>query len=433
MNFCTKKVGCMLTIDIDKLFDGMFILLIISVFFDAYCFNYIATYPVTVFTIASVLFCIVSVIRCLMHKTKKTTKESGIAIVMMLYIFLNTIMTGTFHITSALFSWMFFFIFICAYRDYNEEVFNLEIKVFQIIMNILAIYGIYQLVGRILGLPFTDLKIPGHMVTGFNWGNYVSIAGLYVMRSNAIFREPSFFSQYLAVNILIYIARLITSKKTNVPFLIINIIAMICSFSGTGILLLGTATILFFIRTKKDARSILKILILVIIAIIGLLFLSQTTLGYYFVSRISEILTYNPNDFSGYVRFRSGADVLSAAWNKNLILGIGIGSVEEFMHSLINYYDGMTVHGFYRVAVELGAVGLWLWLYFIYRCFSKEGYENTSLLVIECILFPMMICHETFQSNYYWVFLFLLNFTKHAPHQCTMKNNETSYEKSMVV
>lgn len=400
----------MLKFELDELYKKSFLWLVASIFFDAYCFFYISTYPVTLFSLASLFFCAVSVVRCFKQNSIRIAKDNLIAVAMMIYIILNSLVTGTYNISSALFSIMFFFIYVCANRKYDSVEMTKAIRMFRTFMNVMAIYGIYQFLGNIVGLPLTDIVIPNHMIEGFNRGNNIYLFGIKLMRSNAFFREPSFFSQYLAINILLYLSDLITKKQTDIRMLAINIIAMVCSFSGTGLLMLIFSLMIYCLRIKKSRKIVSRLLLFTILGIVGVIIILNSPLGKYYLIRLSEISAYDPNNFSGYVRFNGGKDVLIAAWNQNSILGVGIGTVDEFIHNLSNYYHGMTVNGFYRVAVELGILGISIWLYFVYACFRKENHENDHILAIQSILFPMMICHETFQSNYYWVFLALLNY-----------------------
>ena len=101
-------------------------------------------------------------------------------------------------------------------------------------------------------------------------------------------------------------------------------------------------------------------------------------------------------------------DILEEAWGKNPIFGIGIGNVQEFIISLPNYYYNMTVNGFYRPAVELGIIGLILWIVFLLQGIQKNTLIDI-VIALQCVLFPMIFCHEAFMSNYYWIIWYLVN------------------------
>nr|WP_294493426.1 hypothetical protein [uncultured Anaerosporobacter sp.] len=385
-------------------------LLIISTFLDAYAIIYVGTYPVTVFTLVAVLVITVGIYRSIAMKKLLINVSGGIAILMMIYVFLNFIMNGANNWTSLLLCEFFFCIIIFSYRQVTKEEFDEYIKVFQLGMNILAVYGIYQLVARMYSLPLSDIVIDNHMVTGFNWTNSTYIAGIYAQRSNAIFREPSFFSQYLAINILLYTVQLIKNRRSMkyVAIIVINAIAMILSFSGTGFIILIFGGIIYLIVIKKDNKTVYRIAKFGIPILVVFIVILNTQIGTYFINRLSEVFVYTANNVSGYVRFRSGTDVLKAAWSTNFLYGIGIGVSDEFITSISNYYQGMTINGFYRPAVELGLIGFVIWLGFIISFWKKRN-EASNIQMLLCILFPFMICHETFMSNYYWILLYLLN------------------------
>jgi len=183
---------------------------------------------------------------------------------------------------------------------------------------------------------------------------------------------------------------------------------MIISFSGTGFIILVFSGLIYLIAIKKDKQIILRIIKIAIPIFITFLLILNTPIGTYFLTRLSEVFVYTTNRVSGYVRFRSGIDVLKAAWDENWIFGIGIGTSNEFILNLPTYYPGMTINGFYRTAIELGVLGWFLWILFVFS-FWRKKYSIEMIQILICILFPFMFCHETFMSNYYWIILYLLN------------------------
>lgn len=397
-------------INVKSVENKLILLWIASVFFDSYAIIYISTYPVTLFTIMSVIIVLISCANIYTRRTMRIDTTQKIDFIMVLYVILSYLLTGMKNASSLMLTEFFFVMFILVTRDETRDVFESHIHLFSIFMNILAVYGIYQFWGRYLGLPFCDLIIEGHMVSGFNWSNRIRILGIAFYRSNAIFREPSFYSQYLAINTLIHFSRFLRGERgKNIFVIAINGIAMILTFSGTGIIILLFGGLIYIFKVKKD-YGVRKRILLVCAAIIIVsgVFLNSSV-GAYFIGRVSEILVYSESAFSGYVRFRSGLDVLKEAWKSNLILGIGIGTSTEFIEGLSNYYKGMTVNGFYRPAVEIGLIGVTIWILFLSKIFNREERLNDAL-VLQCVLLPFLICHETFQSNYYWIILYILNF-----------------------
>lgn len=77
------------------------------------------------------------------------------------------------------------------------------------------------------------------MVKGYNWTNTTYVSGLNMYRSNAVFREPSFFGQMLAISLLLYVPGFLNKKVQFKDYLvptILQAIALILAISGTGFL-----------------------------------------------------------------------------------------------------------------------------------------------------------------------------------------------------
>ena len=57
-----------------------------------------------------------------------------------------------------LFMWI---VFLMTYRKSTYNEFRELVQLFQKGMNLMAVYGLYQFVGRLIGLPFTDFWLKG--------------------------------------------------------------------------------------------------------------------------------------------------------------------------------------------------------------------------------------------------------------------------------
>lgn len=393
--------------------NGIMKIWILSIFFDAYAIAYVGTYPITLFTLVTILAVLSKAkneMRCFKIENNASVKA---ALLMVVYLIINYCVTGFKNSNSLMLSIMYFMVFIVTTRREKEQTFESHMEFFSKIMNVIAVYGIYQFAARIYNLPFSDIVIDGHMVTGYNWTNRVRFLGQYFYRSNAIFREPSFFSQFLAINLLLLILKFLDTsykKKTKASWILINAIAMILTFSGTGFIILIVGFLFYAIRKLDNKVLRGRILLILLAGIAVLIALLQTPVGAYFTQRLQEIFVYNTDNFSGYVRFRGGRDVLADAWAKKPFFGTGIGTASEFIKSMQNYYDGLTVNGLYRPAVELGVAGEFFWIVFLGSIVLRKEF-NEKFKMLQCIIIPFLICHETFQSNYYWILLYMLNVT----------------------
>lgn len=392
----------------------VFILLLSSMLFGAYSLFYIKSYPVTVFTFILLFVMVVTYGQAIFGYRKLSNFP---AILFIVYLIINCL----FYSLSNINSMMMFELFFCGglflHRKISISQWKKFIKIFQQIMVILAIYGIYQLVGRTYGLPLTDLIWEGHMVEGFNWTNPISIGGIALYRSNAIFLEPSFFSQFLAIAICVELFVIFERQERHKEIAFVNLlrlfifcISLVCTFSGTGILTLVLTVVIGLIVFSRrgiiSAKTIWKfILLLCIIFLCALMFMPNII--EYLLYRATEILKYNENASSGYVRFVAGYKTLLYSFKENALLGIGIGNIDEF----INSYPQDVLdrgNGFLRIGIELGIAGLILWVYYLIRNFRHKN-NKTTYTVMVILVVVLQLMSDSFSMNYFWAFLYFLD------------------------
>lgn len=395
----------------------IFRLLIISVVLDAYSFVNIGNFSVTPFLVVSIICIPYLIFKNRKLVIRKYNKSIGWILIFAAYSLFNYLFYGFENTASFLQSIFYIVLFLLMGRNEDDEQFNGAIAFFQKCINVLSVYGIYQFIGRIVGLPLCNLTIEGHMVEGFNWTNATYFAGSHIYRSNAICREPSFFSQLLAINILMYFTTLIRGNKRNtktILFMLINIVAMLSSMSGTCfIVLFGGLIIFIIVELKRNNSTYLKrILKFCSYGIVGLVAVFLfTDIGAYLLTRITELVVYSENSAAGFVRFRSWIDVLKDAWNLNPFFGTGVGTAKEYVATYSVIYHGMSINGLARVATEFGICGLVIWLGFICSFLNSKvnTRKNKYYMMLSCCILPLAIAHETFSSNVYWLFLILLN------------------------
>ncbi|WP_418749335.1 O-antigen ligase family protein [Faecalibacillus intestinalis] len=389
--------------------------LIIAVMFDAYSIINIGDFSVTPFIIVASLFIIYMCFVKFGGNNKITINNNIILVLFSIYVLFNWGLYNFSNINSFIQTMFYIILFLLSYRKESEQEFEGYINLFNKVMTIMAVYGIYQFIGRIIGLPFTDFYIEGHMVSGYNWSNTTNFMGMVVYRSNAIFREPSYFSQMLAISILLEIVALLEKVKNDKKLYVrlgIKVIAMILTLSGTCYIIITVGLGLFLIR-KINNKKLLKRIVFIstIIVILGIYTLLFTPIGDYLISRVSELFVYTKDASAGYVRFRSWIFVLQDAWKKSMLFGAGIGTGKIFIQKWSNLFYAMTLNGLARVAAELGIIGFFLWSVFIISFqFRKKNIKiSNSYFMIACVIIPFAIAHETFSSNSYWIFLLVLN------------------------
>lgn len=358
------------------------------------------------------------------HDLERSLKKNWIVLVGIGYFIINTFILNVKNIGSILQFVLLWMILLFSYRRVSENEFQITIDLFHKVINILAIYGIYEFAGRILHLPFSDPWINGMMVDGYNWYNSEQVGGLVVYRSNGIFVEPSMFSQYLAINILLYIFASRVGEKRKTKEIIINAIALICSFSGTGFLLLLVASIMFSL-SKGGVSTLCQVLrkyrfwvgILVIVAFT----IIASPVGSYMFSRLAEFDPTNTKSISGYIRFVGQFNIASEIWKKSPILGIGIGNVQSFINE---YRMSGSAEAFAslacsmilaRYAAELGFIGVVI-IVIMYKGFiRKQRTANPCYKVLLiCVIIMIPLCDSGISVSY-WLLLYLINFDFYPP------------------
>lgn len=175
----------------------------------------------------------------------------------------------------------------------NQGVQQVVLTQFRSIMCIMSLFGIVQFITQLIGIPHRDWLsfIPGQFLASNYAYNIPVEYGANLYKSNGIFfLEPSHFSQFLALAIILeiyYFKRFIR--------LALLIPALLVTFSGTGIIALAIGLIpLLWERHWK------VVLVFITITAIALYVFLISGYAYYAYSRVGEF--QNPNT-SGYIRF----------------------------------------------------------------------------------------------------------------------------------
>ena len=156
-------------------------LYVITIFFDAYCFVEIGNRAVTLFYPVSLLPILLT-LKKPYHIILGIRRYIPLAL-LIIYAAFNFAITdsrdfGALSVT--LFMWI---VFLMTYRKSTYNEFRELVQLFQKGMNLMAVYGLYQFVGRLIGLPFTDFWLKGtferFMSHGYNWTCRILLSGHY--------------------------------------------------------------------------------------------------------------------------------------------------------------------------------------------------------------------------------------------------------------
>jgi hypothetical protein len=234
------------------------------------------------------------------------------------------------------------------------------IKLFLGIVTLLALCGIAQyglqfLVNARYLFPIENFVPNTFIVQHFNHQAAMEY-GSQEFRANGVFMlEPSFFSQILAVGI---VAELCT--RARISRLAIFGIALIVSYSGTGIIVLAVCLPLCMVEQRRWGMMLLGIFALAVV--IGLH-------EYLHASRLlSRVAEFNSSKSSGYSRFVGGFYLFDEfLWRDpwRTLFGFGAGS---FTNYAARAHYGAAEMALFKVVFEFGIVGAVAYFGFLFCC-----------------------------------------------------------------
>jgi hypothetical protein len=228
-----------------------------------------------------------------------------------------------------------------------------------LILLVLAIAGILQFVAQFAGVSLFTFStiLPPRLLFEGNY-NVVIPAGVgSLIKSNGFFLlEPSIFSQTMAIALILEI---LTTRR--ILYLLTFIGALLLSFSGTGLLILGSFLLsVGFTQRGRGLKIVFaSLLVLWLIALLLLQFVPEFV--NVFVTRFQEI---NQVGTSGYLRFITPFKLLHTVFDANewaWLIGIGAGVAERI--DLPFFFGANTP---VKILVEYGIPGLLLYLALIF-------------------------------------------------------------------
>lgn len=337
------------------------------------------------------------------------------AYIMIVYCMLNFLFQGG-QATSLIYISFFLIFLILSYREIDEDEFQNIVNKYIYITSIVALYAIYQSFARTYGWSFAELYFEPIMQHGYNWTNSIYLGGVLFWRSNGIYKEPSFLSQYTALAIcFLHIKFWKEKKKIYLVLMIIDIIAIILSFSGTGILVLFTFAIyrsFYWIKFNRSKLKAIKCISILSIITFGVVFLQNNIYVQYFYSRISEIST---NSASGGMRFIGPFIALKESLKNNFFMGVGVGRRIDFVENLSLGFNTLTSQStLARIGIDLGIFGMLFFIIILVSLFlfdKKKNLYNEYYTTILIFCFIQLFNGEYFLSVTYWAFIYFINVT----------------------
>ena len=230
------------------------------------------------------------------------------------------------------------------------------LEMINLAMTTIAVLGIVQFIAQYLigpALPFSlDLFLPESLsLEGFNQLIPLSY-GASVYKSNGVFlAEPSFFSQFLAVGVIVEVVGRCRPSR-----LALYLVALLCSYSGSGLIMLAVFVPFYLAQRRQFTLVALGGLCLAIIVLAADMLQLDAL-----ISRAAE---FSDPGSSGYARFISPLVYIREhlfADPLTLLLGRGPGTVTEHFES---YYYMPFDPTWAKLLYEFGLLGFATYLVF---------------------------------------------------------------------
>ncbi|HEY4134829.1 MAG TPA: hypothetical protein VGO34_06405 [Alphaproteobacteria bacterium] len=199
--------------------------------------------------------------------------------------------------------------------------------------------------------------------------------GSAIVKSNGVFfLEPSFFSQFLAVALILELLR-----EQRLSRLALYAAAMVVSYSGTGLLLMGL--FLPYILWRRGNPTIF------LIGAVGVVILMAAAASLNLDTMVNRLGEFSAPESSGFARFvspfylfRDFMETPSA-----VLFGLGPGSIDKIIAE--SSYKGYAAHDptWIKAVVEYGVIAGALVILYVVAAFFKGAANKglaTALLVL---------------------------------------------------
>lgn len=290
---------------------------------------------------------------------------------------------------------------IAVYRDGAGQ--DRYFATFQGGMLAAAVLGITQFVLQYLGISLSALifdHIPSQLIDQqYNYLIRVSSASPYNKANGVFMLEPSFFSKWLAVAVLVVLLR-----RTNPRRLLAYLSAMLLSFSGTGMITLGIGAALQLVHLRMRWIIIFSLVTIPILA----LFMASGFWGFWW-ERLGEFgRTGTSADLRFIAPYQSMAKFIQSGDSLTFLFGAGAGTVDD---EFIRLYSDRNLHPplVLKLLYEYGFFATISFLALLLICFfhQKELLPlATSLFIMYAFLSTGLLQPQTFYLCYFHLMLF---------------------------
>ncbi|MBI2277795.1 MAG: hypothetical protein HYU74_10625 [Dechloromonas sp.] len=224
----------------------------------------------------------------------------------------------------------------------------------------IAQYALQLAVGPRYAFPIENFVPDAFLISGFNMQAPIAYGATAYRVNGIFFAEPSFFSQFMAVAIVV---ELLTSNR--LLRVVLFGLALLLSYSGTGVILLAVCLPLILItRRHWGLIGLIVAALLLAVALGGYLELDKLT------GRLGE---FGAVRSSAHARFIAGFHVFDLyLWSDPLkaLFGYGAGAFTGYAERMPFPVADMTL---FKMVFEYGLLGAGLYFAFIYYCVFRTA------------------------------------------------------------
>lgn len=358
---------------------------------------------------------------CIPFYYKKNTNfslnffENGFVLWFVYVIFLTLILFNLLdaHISKFLLlareSFYWIVIFILGKNLFNLKYFKKMILAFAVLLSIFIIVQsvVYSISGYLIPGFFLNAPLKDGGLTGMEmYERYLQLAKWYgFARPNGFLCEPAHCSQFLFVCLLCFIMDSTKSfAKKNALILLISI-AMLMTFSTTGIALLFFSWFIYIIVEKRLSYFRIPVAFLFILSVIVLV-CGMVNVGNNAIDRIVNIFDGKDIDGSSNVRLNNGLKLFMELPMIMKLFGTGMGMF-DYVSSYLSFEDVNSYMNTFSIVLFMsGFCGFFIWNISLVVMFIKSSLLGKSLVVG---FFLMTLgCSIFCQAQMVWIFLIIL-------------------------
>lgn len=325
--------------------------------------------------------------------SKKSYIKSKNLIIYILMVFAMTILI-VFQ-KNQKYSSYYYFIVIYAFFVFGYK-FTLEEReyFFNIFINLLFITGIiaiFQFLIQLIGLQYIDIFdyiLPTYKLANFNFYFPISYGARIIKSNGWIYLEPSFLSQFMAIGIIIILYQKKLERKQIIQLIVFSL-AIITSFSGTGILLLLLLIVPLLNRMNMKSK-----ILLVFGGLLIIYFFINSDYSYSITKRVYE---FSSSNSSGSIRFINPFKEAFGRNNHKLLIGNGPGTASASISSNFSCIP--------KVVYEYGVLVLIIYLFYIFNYFFEK--KNFSLITIALLILYLFLGGYLLQPNMVFSIIFI--------------------------